>query len=88
VIEVEREEFIGTVWRAYGCVDTRDEFEACIDVIGGDIGLGKLFEEVERGIVNVDRNIDIFFLIVVTRHLTNDSISWKSHFALFWCNWI
>lgn len=52
-------------------------------MIGGDIGLGKLFEEVERGIVNVDRNIDIFFLIVVTRHLTNDSISWKSHFALF-----
>mgnify|MGYP000932277079 FL=1 len=75
MVEVEGEEFVGAVGGADGGVDAGDELEACVDGVGGDGGGCELFEEVEGSVVDVERDVDVFFLVVVARHLTNDSIS-------------
>lgn len=63
------------IFRSESVVNPGDEIQTKLKRIVGEVIGRKLFEEVQGRILNVERDIDIFLLIVVSWHIKNDGQS-------------
>ena len=65
VVEVERQQLVGTIRRPESRVDGLYKLEGNGDRLLGQSQGGKSLEEVKRGILGVDGDIDILFVIAI-----------------------
>lgn len=63
------------IFRSESVVNPGDEIQTKLKRIVGEVIGRKLFEEVQGRILNVEWDIDIFLLIVVSWHIKNDGQS-------------
>lgn len=70
-VQIKRQKLIRAVRRMGSCVDAGQEVQPHIDGLRRNLEGLEFFEEMERSFVDVERDIDVLLLVVVSRHIYN-----------------